>query len=326
MAVDTKSGDNFLTTTVSAVVNWARKGSLWPMPFGTACCAIEFMSVVSSHYDIARFGAEVVRFSPRQSDLLLVMGTITDKMVPVLKKVYDQMPDPKWVVSMGACATSGGFYRAYHVVQGIDEFLPVDVYIPGCPPTPEAVLQAVLMIQEVVKTEKINDPYAREELRLKMRKEITESAPKPLLIAEQQAREATRLVQITREPAAPRNPIVGLVEDRFKEDILDVNDFRGDLAITVRPDRVQEICRALKEDPATKFDLLSSVTGLDNLGFPDKTSDERFDIVYHMYSIDHGHRLRLKVPVPESRPEVDTVSSVWKTANWWERETYDMFG
>jgi NADH dehydrogenase I D subunit len=326
MAVDSKIGDNFLTTTVSGVVNWARGGSLWPMPFGTACCAIEFMSVVSAHYDLARFGAEVVRFSPRQSDLLMVMGTITDKMGPVLKKIYDQMPDPKWVVSMGACATSGGFYRAYHVMQGIDEIIPVDVYIPGCPPSPEAVLQAVLMIQKIIKTKRINDPYAREELRLQMRKEITESAPKPLLIAEQQAREATRLVHITREPVAPRNPIVALVEDRFKEEILDVNDFRGDLAITVRPDRIQEICRTLKEDPATKFDLLSSVTGLDDLGYPDKTRDERFNVVYHMYSIDHGHRVRVKVPLPESRPEVDTVSSVWKTANWWERETYDMFG
>src|ERR1051325_363340 len=205
MAVDSKTSENFLTTTVSHAVNWARKGSPWPMPFGTACCAIEFMSVVSAHYDIARYGAEVVRFSPRQSDMLLVMGTITDKMVPVLKKIYDQMPDPKWVVSMGACATSGGFYRAYHVVQGIDEFLPVDVYIPGCPPTPEAVLQAVLMIQNVIKKETFIDADAREELRARMRKEITESAPKPLLIAEQQAREAVRLVQITREPAAPKN-------------------------------------------------------------------------------------------------------------------------
>src|SRR5437868_3469733 len=217
ISIESKIGDSIVTTTISHLANWARKNSLWPLPFGTACCAIEFMSVVSAHYDIARFGAEVVRFSPRQSDMLLVMGTITDKMVPVLKKIYDQMPDPKWVVSMGACATSGGFYRAYHVVQGIDEFLPVDVYIPGCPPTPEAVLQAVLMIQEVVKGEKINDPYAREELRLRARKEITESAPKPLLIAEQQSREAMRLVQVTREPVAPRNPTVALLQGRFRK-------------------------------------------------------------------------------------------------------------
>lgn len=326
MGIESKIGDNIITTKISDLANWARKSSLWPMPFGTACCAIEFMSVVSSHYDLARYGAEVVRFSPRQSDLMMVMGTITDKMVPVMKRIYEQMPDPKWVVSMGACATSGGFYRAYHVVQGIDEFIPVDVYIPGCPPTPEAVLQAILMIQNVIQKETFIDADAREELRARMRKEITESAPKPLLIAEQQAREAMRLVQITREPAAPRNPIVEAIQGKFKDQILDINDFRGDLAITIRPDRVTDVCRTLKEDPATKFDLLSSITGLDYLGYPDKERDERFNVVYHMYSIDHGHRVRLKVPLPEKTPEIDSVSSVWKTANWWERETYDMYG
>lgn len=326
MATESNVGDNIITSTIDFAANWARKGSLWPMPFGTACCAIEFMSVVSAHYDLARFGAEVVRFSPRQSDLMMVMGTITDKMGPVLKRIYDQMPDPKWVISMGACATSGGFYRAYHVMQGIDEIIPVDVYIPGCPPSPEAVLQAVLMIQGIIQKEKMIDADAREELRARMRKEITESAPKPLLIAEQQAREALQLVQIMREPAAPQNPIVAAIEGRFKDQVLDIDDGRGDLSITVRPDQIIEICRALKEDPTTKFDLLSSITGLDYLGYPEKTPDERFNVVYHMYSIDHGHRVRLKVPLPGSNPSADSVSSVWKTANWWERETYDMFG
>ena len=122
----------------------------WPLPFGTACCAIEFMGTVSSHYDMARFGSEVVRFSPRQSDLLIVAGTITDKMAPVLKKIYDQMPDPKWVISMGACACSGGFYRAYHVMQGIDEIIPVDIYVPGCPPTPEGLIYGILQLKEKV--------------------------------------------------------------------------------------------------------------------------------------------------------------------------------
>jgi len=326
MSSGSNLGQSFLTTTVSEVANWARKNSLWPMPFGTACCAIEYMSIVSAHYDVARFGAEVVRFSPRQSDLLMVMGTITDKMGPVLKRIYEQMPEPKWVISMGACATSGGFYRAYHVMQGIDEIIPVDVYIPGCPPTPEAVLQAVLMIRELIEKENIVDADARQNLRERMKKEITESSPKTLLLADQQAREAVRLVQITREPAAPRNPIAAMLEAQFKDELLDVNDFRGDLAITVRPNRIPEICRALKEDPSTKFDLLSSITGVDYLGYPDAKPDQRFQVVYHMYSIDHGHRVRLKAPLPESLPEIESVSTIWKTANWWERETYDMFG
>ena len=141
---------SILTTKVDALLGWVRKNSLWPLPFGTACCAIEFMSVVSSHYDLARFGAEVVRFSPRQSDLMIVAGTITDKMAPVVKKIYGQMAEPKYVISMGACACTGGFYRAYHVVQGVDELIPVDVYVPGCPPTPEALMHGVLKLQDMI--------------------------------------------------------------------------------------------------------------------------------------------------------------------------------
>jgi NADH-quinone oxidoreductase subunit B len=139
-----------LTTTLDKMVNWARSGSLWPLPFGTACCAIEFMSVVSSHYDLARFGAEVVRFSPRQSDMMIVAGTVVDKQAPILKLIYEQMSEPKWVISMGVCASSGGFYRAYHVVQGIDEIVPVDVYVPGCPPTPEGLIYGILKLQQKI--------------------------------------------------------------------------------------------------------------------------------------------------------------------------------
>ena len=121
------------------------------MPFGTACCAIEFMAFTASHYDVARFGAEVLRFSPRQADLMFVAGTIPDKLAPVLKTIYDQMPEPKWVISMGVCASTGGFYRSYHVMQGIDEIIPVDVYVPGCPPSPEGLIAALMKIQERIK-------------------------------------------------------------------------------------------------------------------------------------------------------------------------------
>ena len=139
---------NFITTRVQDVCNWARRYSLWPMPFGTACCALEFMSIVSGRFDIARFGAEILRFSPRQADLLLVMGTVTYKQAPILKRIYDQMPEPKWVVAYGACASSGGFYDNYNTVQGIDEIVPVDVYVPGCPPRPEQLFEAILKIQK----------------------------------------------------------------------------------------------------------------------------------------------------------------------------------
>ncbi len=139
-----------MTTRRDAVLAWGQKNSLWPMPFGTACCAIEFMSVVSSVFDIARFGAELVRFSPRQADLLLVAGTITFKQAPILKQIYEQMPDPKWVISMGVCASSGGFYNNYTVVQGIDQIIPVDIYISGCPPRPEAILEAIIKLQHKI--------------------------------------------------------------------------------------------------------------------------------------------------------------------------------
>jgi NADH-quinone oxidoreductase subunit B len=142
---------NVVTTTLDAMVKWGRRSSIWPMPFGTACCAIEFMALSASRYDIARFGAEVLRFSPRQADLMFVAGTIVDKEAPVLKTIYDQMPEPKWVISMGVCASTGGFYRSYHVMQGIDEIIPVDVYVPGCPPAPESLVAALMKIQDKIK-------------------------------------------------------------------------------------------------------------------------------------------------------------------------------
>ncbi len=150
-AADDLSRNFALTTRLDAIIAWGQRNALWPLPYGTACCGIELMSVMGPRYDLARFGAEVVRFSPRQADLLLVAGTITEKMAPILVRIYEQMLDPKYVISMGACASSGGFYRAYHVLQGADKVIPVDVYIPGCPPTPEAVLDGVMLLQKMIK-------------------------------------------------------------------------------------------------------------------------------------------------------------------------------
>jgi NADH-quinone oxidoreductase subunit B len=139
--------ENTVLTTIDSVVNWCRKYSLWPMPFATACCGIELMAVGASRFDIARFGAEVMRFSPRQCDLMIVAGRVAMKMMPVLQRIWLQMPEPKWCISMGACASTGGIFDTYAVVQGIDRFIPVDVYIPGCPPRPEQILRAILDLQ-----------------------------------------------------------------------------------------------------------------------------------------------------------------------------------
>jgi NADH-quinone oxidoreductase subunit B len=144
------SNEPFLVTKINSIIAWARKNSLWPMPMGISCCAIEMMSVTDPKYDIARFGSEAFRFSPRQSDLMIVAGTVTYKMSHVVRKIYDQMPDPKWVIAMGACTSTGGMYRVYSVVQGIDLFLPVDVYVAGCPPRPENLLQGLMAVQKKI--------------------------------------------------------------------------------------------------------------------------------------------------------------------------------
>jgi NADH-quinone oxidoreductase subunit B len=149
------TGEGFFTTKLSDVVGLARKNSIWPLPFATSCCGIEFMATMASHYDLARFGAERVGFSPRQCDLLMVMGTIAKKMGPVVKQVYLQMAEPRWVIAVGACACSGGIFDSYSVLQGIDQIVPVDVYVPGCPPRPEAIIDGFMQIQKLVGEESI---------------------------------------------------------------------------------------------------------------------------------------------------------------------------
>lgn len=153
MGMEKLQGEGFLTTRLDEVIAWARKNSLWPMPMGISCCAIEMMATASPRFDISRFGSEVMRFTPRQCDVMLVAGTVTFKMSHVVRKIYDQMPDPKWVISMGACASSGGMFRSYSVVQGIDQFIPVDVFVAGCPPRPEALLNALIELQKKVARE-----------------------------------------------------------------------------------------------------------------------------------------------------------------------------
>ena len=153
-----KDGDlGIMTLSLEKVVNWARKGSLWPMTFGLACCAIEMIAAVSSRYDIDidRYGAGVFRASPRQSDLMIVAGTVCRRMAPVIRKIYDQMPEPKYVISMGSCATSGNIYDSYSVVQGVDRFVPVDIYVPGCPPTPEALFDGILKLQDRIMQKRV---------------------------------------------------------------------------------------------------------------------------------------------------------------------------
>src|SRR6201993_5497313 len=159
-------GAGFFATSLDKAIGLARANSLWPLPFATSCCGIEFMATMASHYDLARFGMERLSFSPRQADLLMVMGTIAKKMGPTLRQVYEQMAEPRWVLSMGACASSGGIFDTYSVLQGIDRIIPVDVYIPGCPPRPEQVIEGILKIQELAKNESLRRRNAPEYKRL----------------------------------------------------------------------------------------------------------------------------------------------------------------
>lgn len=152
-AYDSKIEGNVIVTRVDAAINWMRKNSMWPMPMGLACCAIELMATAASRFDISRFGMEVMRFSPRQSDVLIVSGTVTYKMALAVKRIWDQMPEPKWCVAMGACASSGGMYRSYAVLQGIDKLIPVDVYVSGCPPRPETLIEGLMQLQRKIEGE-----------------------------------------------------------------------------------------------------------------------------------------------------------------------------
>jgi NADH-quinone oxidoreductase subunit B len=164
MGIEEHLGYNVLTTTLEKLVDWGRKSSLWPATFGLACCAIEMIVTAANRYDIARFGMEAFRASPRQADLMIVAGTVTKKMMPAIDRIYAQMTEPKWVIAMGACACSGGIFESYPVVQGIDLYLPVDVYIPGCPPRPEGLLYGILKLHEKI----LQDPFLTQQYREKL--------------------------------------------------------------------------------------------------------------------------------------------------------------
>jgi NADH-quinone oxidoreductase subunit B len=214
---DTGVPRSWLTTRVDYIVNWARRNSIWPMPFGTACCAIEMMAAAASKYDIARFGMERMSFSPRQADLMIVAGRVSYKIAPVLRRIWDQMPQPKWCISMGACASSGGMFDNYTIVQGCDQIIPVDVYVPGCPPRPEGLIYALMMVQEKIKGESVGHGLARSESpeavgRPNLPPEVIELVAQPFGNSTRQNRVSG--IERTSAVDRPRDRIERLIEHR----------------------------------------------------------------------------------------------------------------
>ncbi len=335
----------FLLTTLQSMANWCRKNSVWPLPLGLSCCGIEFMATAASRYDMARFGMEVARFSPRQADLLLVAGTLTYKMAHVMTRLYDQMAEPKWVVAMGACASTGGMYRSYPVVQGIDEFLPVDVFVAGCPPRPEAVLNALIQLQKKIEKDRTYrvttkpDPLAplsRSPPRAGPRR--GEMSPRALASVDERWVEGhPPKVGVPPGPTAPQSciayveappanvrPEVGAILAAFGARWSDYAGlgagprYRDDPAALLRVESFADAIRRLRDEAG--FDFLLDHTAVD---YPDR--DPRFTVLAILLRLSTMERLVVKARVAEDRP-VPTISHLYAAADWAERETYDMFG
>jgi NADH dehydrogenase I D subunit len=332
---------------VDVVLNWSRKHSLWPMFFGLSCCFVEEATVFTARYDIARFGAEVLRPSPRQSDLLITSGTIFKKIAPVVLRLYEQMAEPKWVISMGSCSNTGGMYDAYSVVQGVNQILPVDVYIPGCPPRPEAVLAGLVQLQEKI----LEERPTRRIFHLSGGSQGTEV---PVLVdGRTKSRDprgpgmigtAIRGSSVTppdfREsrsdgmwtpPAADRplsdidRTLTKTLTDRFGEDVVSQTPTSDMATFSVAPRAVQKVLAFLKNESELRFRRLEDITAIDESARRSKP-DADFSLVYSLLAFDTPTRIRLKVPLAGEKPEADSVTGLWPSANWYEREVYDMFG
>ena len=331
------------------LINWARKYSLWPMFFGLSCCFVEEATAFTARYDLARFGAEVLRPSPRQADLLIISGTVFKKIAPVVLRLYEQMAEPRWVISMGSCSNCGGMYDAYSVVQGIDQILPVDVYIPGCPPRPEAVLKGLVVLQEKI-----------------VREERPAAAVFHLRGGSQGTTTPVRVDGLTknRDPRGPgmagsairgsgatppaffdsrcdlmwTPPAATITLTEAQQDL--AADLRARFGEALRPaprssdiptfeipaDRLKEVLRYLKTEAQPRFRRLDDLTAIDESARRHPATDTDFTLVYQLLSFEPAGRLRLTVPLQGDIPHSPTVTDIWPSANWYEREVFDLMG
>ena len=344
-----KELNNRILSGADGLINWARKYSLWPMFFGLSCCFVEEATALTARYDMARFGAEVLRPSPRQADLLIISGTVFKKIAPVVLRLYEQMAEPKWVISMGSCSNSGGMYDAYSVVQGVDQILPVDLYIPGCPPRPEAVLQGLVLLQEKIVAE---ERPTRSIFHLAGGSQGTQ---KPILVdGETKSRDSrgpgmqgtairgTSVVppgfwgsrsDLMWTPPPRRIELSERDENlatdlraRFGDSVQQTEHTSDMLTFMVEQRRLKDVLRFLKTEAAPQFQRLDDVTAIDESARRNRQEYPDYTLVYHLLSFEPASRLRLKVGLQGDAPVTQSVTDIWPSANWYEREVFDMFG
>ena len=347
--VEVDKPDNILLTNLDELINWGRANSLWPMFFGLSCCFVEEAAVFTARYDMARFGAEVLRPSPRQSDLLITSGTIFKKIAPVVLRLYEQMAEPKWVISMGSCSNCGGMYDAYSVVQGIDQILPVDVYIPGCPPRPEAVLQALVLLQKKILAE---ERPTRSVLNLP---NGTQGTRRPILVDGQtKSRDSrgpgmesiairgtsdtpphfwdSRTDLMWTPPArsivftVTENELSHSLTERFRAAVRPEPHPSDMPTFQVEPGRVKDVLRHLKHEATPRFKRLEDLTAVDESARRHRGDYPDFTLVYSLLAFDPPTRVRLKVPLHGVAPAAASITDIWPSANWYEREAFDLMG
>jgi NADH-quinone oxidoreductase subunit B/C/D len=318
------------------------------MFFGLSCCFVEEATALTARYDMARFGAEVLRPSPRQADLLIISGTVFKKIAPVVLRLYEQMAEPKWVISMGSCSNCGGMYDVYSVVQGVDQILPVDVYIPGCPPRPEAVLHGLVMLQKKIETESPTRPIFHF-------KGGTQGSVKPILVdgqtksrdprgpgMEGAVMRGTSVVppefQESRSdhmwtPPAPQielNPsdqnLVQSLGTQFGDAVQSVAPTSDMLTFQVAESRLKDVLHYLKTKATPKYQRLDDLTAIDESARRQRGSFPDYTMVYHLMSFDSASRMRLKVPLQGQDPTTSSITDIWPAANWYEREVFDLMG
>ncbi|MBW2054788.1 MAG: NADH-quinone oxidoreductase subunit B/C/D [Deltaproteobacteria bacterium] len=348
MGTDANKKLDRLDKYLNPVINWARSMSLWPMFFGLSCCFVEEATAFTSRYDIARFGAEVLRPSPRHADLLIVSGTVFKKIAPVVLRLYEQMAEPKWVISMGSCSNTGGMYDVYSVVQGVNQILPVDVYIPGCPPRPEAVLQGLVFLQKKILSErpvrsilhlgggtqgsrtpilvdgktKSRDPRGPGMEGVGIRG--TSAIPPGFFESRSDLMWSPPPVQI--EISEKDKSLAEILQARFGDTIGQLPKTSDMLTFQVKEDGLKKILRFLKTEASPRFRRLEDLTAIDESARTPGQIYPDYSLVYSLLSFEPACRMRLKVPLWGDDPITQSITDIWPSANWYEREVFDMFG